>query len=85
MNTKNTHSSPIKTPLSIPTPVNKIREVCDAKEWTKDRFVGEMLITYGIKPQTSRLLYNGKTEMRLSTAVAVARLLQVELKDIIEI
>lgn len=84
MNTKNIPIFTRKTPLPIPTPVNKIRAVCDRKEWTKDYFIGQMLLTYGIKQGTSRKLYDGKGDMRLRTAVAVAHLLEVPLEEIIE-
>lgn len=63
---------------------SNVRRLCDKKGWTKDDFVGHMMLV-GVKPITSKRIYEGETNIRVNTAALVAYLLGVSLGDLIEI
>lgn len=63
---------------------SNVRRLCDKKGWSKDDFIGHMMLV-GVKPITSKRIYDGETNIRVNTAALVAHLLGVGLGEVIEI
>ena len=64
---------------------NHVQTLCQRLGWSKERFVGEMLIKANIGEVTSRRIWSGETNMRVETAAKIATLLGVEIGELIEI
>lgn len=63
---------------------SNVRRLCEQKGWTKDDFIGHMMLA-GVKQITSKRIYDGETNIRVNTAALVASLLGVGLGDVIEL
>lgn len=61
-----------------------VSRLCTKAGLTKDQFVAHMMLA-GVKPITSKRIYDGDTNIRVATAAVVAELLKVDIGDLIQI
>ena len=64
--------------------ISHVSRLCGTRSLTKDQFVAHMMLA-GVKPITSRRIYDGDTNIRVTTAAVVATLLGVGIGEIIEV
>jgi len=63
---------------------SNVSRLCEKKGWSRNDFIAYMMLS-GIKPITSKRIYAGETNIRVSTAALVASILGVGLGDMFEI
>ena len=84
MQTKTRSNLGMKAGMKVVKTTSNVRRLCDQKGWSKDDFIGHMMLA-GVKPITSKRIYDGETNIRVNTAALVDHLLGVSLGDVIEI
>lgn len=71
----------MEKPVTLTSHVSRL---CKVVGLSRDQFVAHMMLA-GVKPITSKRIFDGDTNIRVVTAAKVAQLLKVQIGDLITI